>query len=1003
MSGSGFAPHSNQTNYKPCSHNVNLLYQNVRGLRTKTTQFLSLLGSSESDLFAITESGLSESIQDAELVLPGYQVVRCDRADGRKQGGVMVVAGPRFQLRQVLVPSDVDIDKCKFELVCTAIYMNNRFLFACCVVYIPPLTDENEYMLMFNILEKWCVKYKNNFILIGDFNLYSCNNNIVNYFEYFMSFCGFTQFNKVPNCNNRQLDLVLSASAGAGVSVSVSAADEGILPVDAYHPALAVGIEINGRAPLSTRLSCDDVVLPADGGDAAAPCAPGGANASALYSNTRKKRSQYNFYKADYELLYSMLGSTDWSEMYDMTDLEDILDFFYDNIYSILDESVPLKKQCSKSKYVYPLWYTTEIISGLKTKAALHKRFKQNRSSIDYTNYSKFRSHIKKLINIAYVQHKNKLQCQFAKDPKSFWQFVRSQRGAMGKQAIVKDGKYLSDGECAQQFAAFFESVYSTDPPRLDPQEASASANTGNNTEVEIGQLTVKDVRSALERLKPKRSAGPDGLPAFLVKDCSRVLAEPLRYIFNKCLSLATFPTRWKITRVIPVPKGKASSNIDGYRPVAVLSSPAKVFESAVQRSLQAQTHGQMSDSQHGFRPGRSTATNLLSFMTRVVPAVDAGVQVDAAYFDFRKAFDTVDNDILLRKLVEIGCKPQLVQFLASYMKDRQQYVDYNGWESDPYYTRSGVSQGSNLGPLEFLIMINSLPEVVKHGTCLLFADDLKLLLEIRNEADCRCLQDDIDRIVQWSQENKLYFNESKCSTISFTRARSPLLHEYRLENTPLQRVTQVRDLGVYMTPELLFREHIMKICKKAYRNLGFLLRQTRDFTNISAVRALYDALVRSHLEHSAMIWAPHESKYSLMLERVQNKFTRHLYWKLYGVYPLYPLMYPSLFVLGMVGYNELKVRREFTLTTYLVKLIRGLEHNPDVLQRISLWVPDNYVGRRRRPPLLAVPVARTNLLAKAAVTRAIRNINVVHEQIDIFTCQQSEFTKILLYNLCYR
>ncbi|KAF9796847.1 hypothetical protein SFRURICE_001197 [Spodoptera frugiperda] len=688
------------------------------------------------------------------------EVVRCDRADGRKQGGVMVVAGPRFQLRQVLVPSDVDIDKCKFELVCTAIYMNNRFLFACCVVYIPPLTEENEYMLMFNILEKWCVKYKNNFILIGDFNLYSCNNNIVNYFEYFMSFCGFTQFNKVPNCNNRQLDLVLSASAGAGVSVSVSAADEGILPVDAYHPALAVGIEINGRAPLSTRLSCDDVVLPADGGDAAAPCAPGGANASALYSNTRKKRSQYNFYKADYELLYSMLGSTDWSEMYDMTDLEDILDFFYDNIYSILDESVPLKKQCSKSKYVYPLWYTTEIISGLKTKAALHKRFKQNRSSIDYTNYSKFRSHIKKLINIAYVQHKNKLQCQFAKDPKSFWQFVRSQRGAMGKQAIVKDGKYLSDGECAQQFAAFFESVYSTDPPRLDPQEASASANTGNNTE---------------------------------------------------------------------------------------------------------------------------------------------------------------------------------------------------------------------------------------------------LLLEIRNEADCRCLQDDIDRIVQWSQENKLYFNESKCSTISFTRARSPLLHEYRLENTPLQRVTQVRDLGVYMTPELLFREHIMKICKKAYRNLGFLLRQTRDFTNISAVRALYDALVRSHLEHSAMIWAPHESKYSLMLERVQNKFTRHLYWKLYGVYPLYPLMYPSLFVLGMVGYNELKVRREFTLTTYLVKLIRGLEHNPDVLQRISLWVPDNYVGRRRRPPLLAVPVARTNLLAKAAVTRAIRNINVVHEQIDIFTCQQSEFTKILLYNLCYR
>ncbi|CAH0592079.1 unnamed protein product [Chrysodeixis includens] len=221
------------------------------------------------------------------------------------------------------------------------------------------------------------------------------------------------------------------------------------------------------------------------------------------------------------------------------------------------------------------------------------------------------------------------------------------------------------------------------------------------------------------------------------------------------------------------------------------------------------------------------------------------------------------------------------------------------------------------------------------------------------------------------------------------------------LENTPLQRVTQVRDLGVYMTPELLFREHIIKICKKAYRNLGFLLRQTRDFTNISAVRALYDALVRSHLEHSAIIWAPHESKFSLMLERVQYKFTRHLYWKLYGVYPLYPLMYPSLFVLGMVGYNQLKVRREFTLAIYLVKLIRGLVHNPEVL--LNFWVPDKYVGRRRRPPLLAVPVARTQLLAKASVTQALRDLNVVHEQIDIFTCQPSEFTKILLFHLCYR
>ncbi|KAG6460079.1 hypothetical protein O3G_MSEX011756 [Manduca sexta] len=462
------------------------------------------------------------------------------------------------------------------------------------------------------------------------------------------------------------------------------------------------------------------------------------------------------------------------------------------------------------------------------------------------------------------------------------------------------------------------------------------------------------------------------------------------------------FPGRWKITRVIPVPMGKSGPDVNGYRPVAVLSTPAKVFESAIQQYVQSQLRAQLSDEQHGFRPGRSTATNLLNFMVKVVPAVDAGLQVDVAYLDFIKAFDTVDNDVLLRKLAAIGCTPHLLQFFASYMKDRRQYVDYNGYESQPYYTRSGVSQGSNLGPLEFIIMINDLPEVVRHASCLLFADDLKLLHEVKNDLDFKCLQEDISRVVEWSHKNKLYFNVGKCSVISFTRARTPMHYEYKVGEEPMQRVSQVRDLGVLVSTELSFREHIRNICKKAYRNLGLVLRQSQGFTNITTIKVLYDALVRSHLEHSAVIWAPHETKYSVMLERVQNKFTRHLYSKLYGIYPFYPLMYPTLFVLGMVGYNELRVRRDFTLSAYIIKLLRGVAHNPGVLRHLNLCVPDRYVWKRRLPQLLAVPVARTKLLEKTAVTRIIKIINVSHDRVDIFSATLSEIERVVLSLICY-
>ncbi|KAF9808669.1 hypothetical protein SFRURICE_019827 [Spodoptera frugiperda] len=215
------------------------------------------------------------------------------------------------------------------------------------------------------------------------------------------------------------------------------------------------------------------------------------------------------------------------------------------------------------------------------------------------------------------------------------------------------------------------------------------------------------------------------------------------------------------------------------------------------------------------------------------------------------------------------------------------------------------------------------------------------------------------------------------------------------MEGEPLQRVTEVKDLGIRFVSELHFRKHIMDVCKKAYRNLGFILRQANQFTNIAAVKALYEALVKSHLEYNAGVWSPHENKYKLMIERIQNKFTRFVYLKLYGVYPGYPLLYPTLFVLGMVGYYKLEVRREVALVTYLFKVLRGKIHNPALLEELRLCVPDEYVWRRRRPRLLVVPCARTNLLQKAPLTRALRTLNTIADRMDLFSCTLNEFTRV--------
>ncbi|PZC72283.1 hypothetical protein B5X24_HaOG211633 [Helicoverpa armigera] len=130
------------------------------------------------------------------------------------------------------------------------------------------------------------------------------------------------------------------------------------------------------------------------------------------------------------------------------------------------------------------------------------------------------------------------------------------------------------------------------------------------------------------------------------------------------------------------------------------------------------------------------------------------------------------------------------------------------------------------------------------------------------------------------------------------------------------------------------------------------------------------------------------------MVERIQNKFTRFLYLKIYKVYPGYPLLYPTLFVLGMVGYFKLETRREVALAVYLFKVLRGKLFNSTILMELRMCVPDGYVSRRRRPQLLAVPSARTNLLQRAPLTRALRTLNTVASRVDLFACSLNEFTR---------
>lgn len=352
---------------------------------------------------------------------------------------------------------------------------------------------------------------------------------------------------------------------------------------------------------------------------------------------------------------------------------------------------------------------------------------------------------------------------------------------------------------------------------------------------------------------------------------------------------------------------------------------------------------------------------------------MDEGSQVDVIYFDFKKAFDRVDNDILLGKLYSIGFTPNLLEFFADYLRDRKQFVRHGCYESCVYRTCSGVSQGSVLGPLLFLLMINDLPQVLKHATCLLFADDLKIILDINEVSDHVRLQSDIDAVQNWSHSNKLLFNSAKCCVMSFTRSKNPSLFQYTLDSNNISRVFTVKDLGVHFDPKLNFHEHIQKLTASSFKQLGFVIRNCRDFDNVHAIKLLYSAFVRSKLEASSKIWNPYETSYTLQVEKVQKAFLRFLYKKLYSYYPF---LYPTQFLLGALGYNSLRARRNWQLMQFVSRGLRGESDCLELVSRLcKLFVPDNYL-RSRRHKLLAVPMTRTVARKQSPLLRGLAELN---------------------------
>ena len=833
--------------------NLSILYWNLNSISVNSFSKLASLEAYNSifkyDLICLGETYLDSSfpLDDSNLILNGYNLIRADHPQNVKRGGVCIYYKDSLPLRVLNV---CPLSEC---LLIEVLYEKKKCIVAS--LYRSPSQNHEEFNSFLLDLEQLIETIYNLdpylVLVLGDFNARLSSWSI----------------DDLDSFEGRKIDELTSSY---GLSQIISEPTH-ILPnstscidlIFCNQPNLIIDSGVHS----SLNENCHHQLIFAK------------VN-FLVHVPPPYERHIWHYKRSNVDDIKNAINLFDWNRHFRNIDVNKQVEAFNETLLNIFANFVPNESITINEKE--PPWITTNIKRKISQKNDLYKRYIRNgKKNSDLQQVLTAGNELKTLINKSksayYCRLSNKLSNPKT-HPKVYWSILKS---LFSNRKTPKIPPILFNGNTVTDFknkANIFNTHFSNQcspiknnsilPINIPPFFCSFSSICLNENKL----------LNLIRSLDINKSHGHDGISVRMLKMCDVSIVKPLMIIFNNCLNEGTFPLCWKKANITPIYKKGDKCIISNYRPISILPVCGKLFEKMIYDAYYEyfSNNNIINVNQSGFRSGDSCTNQLSVIVHEILKSFDSSTTLDVrgVFLDISKAFDRVWHEGLIYKLSCYGIEGKALKILQSFLNNRYQRVVLNGQSSNWEKINAGVPQGSILGPLLFLIYINDIT-INLENEVKLFADDTCLFSVARDPLlTANSLNNDLAKIQQWAYQWKMSFNPDvtkQAQEVTFSRKRIPINHPPLIFNGSIVKKSPVqKHLGVFLDEKLSFNHHLKFIIDKATKSIG-ILRKLRSFVNRPSLLTIYKSFIRSHLDYADVVYdQPHNACFSDKIESIQ-------------------------------------------------------------------------------------------------------------------------------------